>query len=98
MARLKIINLKKTRIFLGKLPKSLGEKAFWTFLGLFILALMIGGSIFYKYNILSKEFEVALPEKSLQFEEKNYQQVLQIWQIKERDSKGVDSKEYPNPF
>ena len=67
-------------------------------MGLFILALMIGGSIFYKYNILSKELEVALPEKSLQFEEKNYQQVLQIWQIKERDSQEADSKEYPNPF
>jgi hypothetical protein len=98
MSKLRTINFKKIRLFFGKLPKILGENAFWTFLGLFIIALLIGGIIFYRYNILPKKVEVPSPEGILKFQEEDYQQVLQVWQAKELNFQEADLKEYPNPF
>jgi len=92
------IKTKKTKEFFQKLPRILGENAFLIFLGLLIIALILGGFIFYKYSILVAKMEPQVIEKPLQFKEKTYQAVLKFWQEKEKRFKEVDFKEYPNPF
>ena len=98
MINFRKINLIKIRNFLKKIPKILGEKAFLTFLGLLIIASLIGEAVFYKYNILIKKTEVSPPDTSLEFQEKNYQDVLKVWQDKEKNFEEADSRQYPNPF
>ena len=92
------IKTKKTKDFFKKLPRVLGERAFLTFLGLLVIALMSGGFIFYKYSILAAKTEPQVIKKPLQFKEKTYQEVLKVWQEKGKRFKEADFKEYPNPF
>ncbi len=96
--RLKQIKLKKIKKFFGKLPRILGEHAFLTFLGLLIIALILGGIIFYKYNILAEKEKPEVLEKPLTFEEKTYQEILKVWQEKEKKFEETDFKAYPDPF
>lgn len=91
----------KIKKFFKKLPRILGERAFLTSLGLIIIALILGGVIFYKYSIFIQKFSSQTlmgGEKPSQFNEKNFQEILKIWQEKEKKFKEADSKEYPNPF
>jgi len=92
------LKLKKIKDFLTKLPRTLGERAFLTFLGLLLIALIFGGLIFYKYSILVEKAEPEISEIPLKFKEKTYQDVLKIWQEKEKRFEEADLKEYPNPF
>ena len=89
---------KKIKDFLKKLPWILGEEAFLAFLGLFALALIFGGLVFYKYGVLAKKMDLQITEEPLQFKEETYQAVLKIWQEKETRFEETDLKEYPNPF
>lgn len=95
ISRLKI---KKIKEFLKKLPKTLGEKAFFVFLGLLLVALIFGGIIFYQSSILVKRAKVQITEKPLKFQEKTYQDILKIWQEKEKKFQEADWKTYPDPF
>ena len=92
------IKFKKIKDFLKKLPKTLGERAFLTFLALLLIALILGGLIFYKYSILTGKEEPTISEKPPQFEEKTYQTVLKTWQEKEKRFQEASTKEYPDPF
>jgi len=92
----------KIKQFFKKLPRTLGERSFLTFLGFLLIALILGGLIFYKYSFLvEKEPPTKIGEgveKPLKFNEKNYQEVLEIWQEKEKRFEEVNLKEYPNLF
>ena len=92
------LKVKKIKEFLKKLPRTLGERAFLTFLGLLLVALIFGGIIFYQYNILVKKAEVQITEELLQFQTNTYQDVLKIWQEREKKFQETDFKEYPDPF
>ena len=96
--RIPKLKIKKIREFLKRLPQTLGEKAFFVFLGLLLIALIFGGIIFYQYNILVKRAEVQITEEPLQFQERTYQDTLKIWQEKEKKFQEADLKEYPDPF
>lgn len=92
------LKLKTIKEKLAKLLKTLAERAFLVSLGLFAFALIVGGLIFYQYNILVPKTEPPLSEEPFQFQEKTYQKVLKIWQEKEKRFEEADSKKYPNPF
>lgn len=92
------VKTKKTNEFLKRLPRTLGDKAFLTFLVFLLMALIFGGIIFYKYNILIKKVQPEIVEKPIQFKEKAYQDVLKTWQGKEERFKETDLKQYPDPF
>lgn len=102
MFKLKKIKLKKIKNFLKSLPRTLGENAFLTFLGLLFVSLILGAFIFYQYSFLiGKEPPTKIgegAEKPLKFKEKTYQNILKIWQEKEERFKETDLKEYSNPF
>ena len=93
--RRKIKQLKK---ILTKPPFIISKHAFWTCLVLFILSLAIGANLFYKYNILAQRVEPEGLEQTILFNEKIYQQVLKIWQEREKRFQETDFKEYSNSF
>lgn len=94
------IKFKKIKDFLKNLPHTLGARAFLTFLGLLFLSLIFGGFVFYKYSILiEKETpQIITPEELNQFNKKTYEEVVKIWQEKEKRFESSESKEYPDPF
>ena len=92
------LKLKKIKDFLTKLPRTFGERAFLTFLGLLLIALIFGGLIFYKYSILVEKAEPEISEIPLKFKEKTYQEVLKVWQEKEKRFEEANFKIYPDPF
>ncbi len=95
MYKYKNLKLKK---FLGKVPLVITTHTFWACLILFILSLAIGANLFYKYNILVQRAEPEGLEQAVFFKEKTYQQVLEIWQEREKRFQEADFKEYPDPF
>lgn len=92
------IQKKKIKKIFRELPKKLALRAFLTFLILLLLFSILGGFIFYKYVFLVKKKEVEISEKPLQFKEKTYQAILEIWQTKEENLQKIEQKEYKNPF
>ena len=92
------LKIKETRQFLKKLPRTLGEKSFLTFLGLLLIALIFSGFIFYKYSFLAEKGKLEVLEKPLEFNEKVHQEVLKIWQEKEKKFEEANFKKYPDPF
>src|SRR3989344_5622951 len=76
----------------------LSEHAFLTFLGFLIMSLILTAAVFYKYGVQVKKTAPLTAEKALQFELKKYQDVVSIWQEREKKLKAVESKTYSNPF
>ncbi len=83
---------------LKNLPIILAQRAFLTFFVLFIFSLIISGMIFYQYSVLAKKKVPAGSEKLLKFEEKTYQEILKIWEEREKKFQEADLKTYSNPF
>jgi hypothetical protein len=98
MLKIKAIRLKNIKVSLGKLPKMLAKKAFLVFLGLFILSLTFGVFIFYEYRTKIREGLPEAAEKQLKFRTEIYNNILEIWQKREKIFKQTSSKSYPNPF
>jgi len=98
--KITIIKFDKIKIFFRRLPRILGGRAFLFFLILFFLDLIFSGLVFYKYSFLvqRKETEISQFEQPVQFKEKTYQDVLKIWQEREKRFNEADAKQYPNPF
>ncbi len=92
------LKIKNFKTFFKKLPRISGERAFLTFLVFLFLALIFGAFTFYKYGILIGREKPEALEKPLQFQEKTYQNVLKIWQEKEKRFNEADSKTYPDLF
>lgn len=92
------IETKKIKEFIKRLPKMLAENSFLTFLAFFLIGLIFGCLVFYKYGILIQKAKPEAIEEPLKFDEETYQDILKIWQEKEKKFKEVDFKEYPNPF
>ena len=84
--------------FFRKAPRIIAERAFLSFLALFFISLIAGGLIFYQYNILAKKKEANPAENPLQFNEKTYEDVLKIWQEREKKLKEAGTKKYFDIF
>jgi len=92
------LKFKKITDPLRKLPRILGEHTFSTFLGLLLIALILGALIFYQYSFLVGKTKPEIFEKPLKFKEETYQEVLKIWQGREKEFKEIDLKECQDPF
>ena len=92
------IKTKKIKDFLKKLPRTLAEKSFLTFFILLIFALIIGCLIFYQYSFLVEKRKPEVLKTPLKFQEKTYENVLKIWQEKEKRFEEADLKIYSDPF
>lgn len=98
MFGLKKTEFKKIGRFFRKLPKYLGENAFLTSLEFIFISLILGTLLFYKYSILPERKEPRVLEKSLLFDEKNFQEFLKTWQERQKKLEEVESKTYFHPF
>ena len=98
MKKIPKINTKKIIDFVKKLPWILGKKAFLTFLISLFIWIIIGGIIFYQSIFSLKNEDVKILEKQLMFKEKNYQNILEVWEEKEKNIEEINSKQYINPF
>ncbi|MDP2672676.1 MAG: hypothetical protein Q8O84_02595 [Nanoarchaeota archaeon] len=76
----------------------MAERAFLSFLILFLISLISGGFIFYQYNILVNREEVKTLENLLKFDEKTYKDVLNIWQEREKKFEETANKKYFDIF
>ena len=94
-SKIKRNNLKGRLI---KLPRVLGERAFLTFLGFLVIALILGGLIFFQYGFLAQKKEPQIEEKPAQFKEQTYEAVLKIWQEREKRFQEIDFQSYPILF
>ena len=83
---------------LSRIPKILGERPFFTFLGLLVVALAIAGIVFYKSVVLIKKANQQTPQKTLQFDRGAYEKLLEEWGGRERRFNAIESKTYPDPF
>jgi len=72
--------------------------AFLVFMFLFLVSLILGGTMFYKYGIVALRAEPEPEAVSVRFQEKVYQEILKEWQIREKRFKTADYKEIPELF
>jgi len=96
--KIEAIKFDKIKIFFKKLPRFLGERAFFTFLGLLFIFLIFAAFLFYKYIFLVERVQPEIAEEPLQFNEKLFQEILEKFDERERKFKETDLKQYPNPF
>ncbi len=91
--------LKKIKIEkIKKLPRVLEKNAFLTFLILLFLALIFGGITFYRYSIMVQRMEPEILKAPIQFKEETFQEILRVWQEREKEFKETELKEYPDLF
>jgi len=89
---------KAIKKFLGDLPRKLAIAPLSAFLVLLALSLLIGVLIFYQKVILVKKSESESAQSVVCFEEKTYQNILDIWAKREQRFKAADSKKYLDIF
>lgn len=92
------IKIKKIKNFLVNLILFIIKHDFLVCLFLFLLSLLFGVFLIYKYSILAQKVEVGEVGQSFLIKEQSYQEILKIWQEQEEIFKQADSKEYSNPF
>ncbi len=83
---------------LSRFPAWLAVHAFLTFMMLFVLAVGIGGLVFYQYNVLAEKTESRVEEQPSQFKEEVYKEVLDEWTDREKRFSETDTQTYPDPF
>lgn len=98
MFKLKKPKLDKIKKFFKKWLRILGENPFLTSLALILLSLIIGSFIFYKYSVLVEEKEPENISKPSFLDEKAINDVLTIWQDRQKKSEEADLKTFPDPF
>ena len=95
MKKIKTDKLKK---FFEKLPRSLAEQCFRSFLILVAFALIFGGVLFYKYSILIEKKEPEISKSPIQLKEQILNKVSDKWLEREIKFNGTETKNYPDLF
>ena len=89
---------RQNRKWIKKIPGKLAEKAFVDSLLSILLALLLWGGLFYKYNILLNKSDLEIEEAFLKLKIDDYQEILAIWQEMQVNFDRADFKNYINPF
>lgn len=92
------IGTQKTRIFFQKIPKTIGEHFFLSFVFVVLLASIIGAFIFYRFVFSIKNAAINILERPVFFNEDVYKKVLEEISAREKIIQELDSKQYSNPF
>jgi len=92
------INLSKIKYKLKVLPGLLAKHSFVTFLGLFILSLVLSGLIFYVYVLLVEEVEIEITKNPLNFNEEGHKKVLKEWERREKLFYEASFNQFLDPF
>lgn len=89
---------KKAEKSCGNFLKCSAKRPLLSFIVLFLTVLVIGGWLFYQYNILAQAAEPKTAGEAVRFQKDVYQQILKMWQSREAQFKAAGSKNYINPF
>lgn len=81
-----------------RLAEILVKKTLLIIFLLFIFSLILGIFIFYQSYFLIQKKAIQPKEEIPFFEEKIYQEILEIWQKKEKNFSEANLREYPNLF
>lgn len=92
------IETKKTVDFFKKIPRTIGEHFFLSFVFAALLAFLIGALIFYRFVFLTKNAALNILERPVFFNEDVYKKVLEEISNREKIIQELDSKQYSNPF
>jgi len=92
------VKTKKIKHFFKKIPKKLAVYAFLTFLGTLLIFLILSAFIFYQNVTLAQKKEIEVSESPLGFDETTYQQVLDVWEQREKRFNELNFEEYLNIF
>ena len=98
MFKIKKKQLRKIKNLLKTIPRIIGKRAFLTSLALFLVAIILGGLVFYEYIILAEQKKSEITQKVIYFDEKGLQEILNIWQERQSKFDQADFKQYLNPF
>ncbi len=80
------------------MPRFLAEKSFLTSLLFILLALVLGGILYHKYDFLASKNEPQPNEVSLKLQSKAYLSVLAEWQERQAKFESADFKNWSDPF
>lgn len=89
---------KRIKGFFKKLPRTIGEHFFLSFLFFVLLAIIFGGIVFYRYIFLAENTEINILERPVFFNIDVYNKVLEELQNREKIIQELDSVQYSNPF
>lgn len=89
---------KKAKKVLSEIPRILAENAFLAFLGMLLMSLFLAGILFYKYSVSVEKAELKAVDQSVGFKMEAYNEVLRVWQEREKRFREAGSKDYSNPF
>jgi len=81
--QLQVAQIKKS---LFAVPRWMGENAFFGFLILFFIALLISSLVFYRYVFTARNTELQADITEARFQEQILQNILQTWGERERKS------------
>jgi hypothetical protein len=81
-----------------KACQAIAQHFFGAFLVVFVLVLVIGSIVFYKYSILAQKTEAPTFANQVQFDDDLYQKLLEICRGRGEKFQSLQTKEYPNPF
>lgn len=74
------------------------QKPLVIFLILFSLAVILGSLIYYQKISLARKKMTETRLKPTEIDEKTYEEILKIWQEKEKKFQEADFRKYPDPF
>lgn len=86
-----------TRKGLKKFLADSAKRPFLSCLIVFLVTLILGGILFFKYSILAQKTKPE-PLKPVLLKEELHQEILEFWQEQERKFNEADFKEYPELF
>jgi len=92
------IEAKKINKFLSKAPEAIARHPFCACCLLFLLSILIGAILFYKYDFLAQKTPPLITGKKVLLNEEAYNNVLMIWGEQEERFEEVDFKTYSSPF
>lgn len=89
-------DLRRVKSFFEKLFFAFAENVFLSCLGLFLLALIIGGAMLYK-TVFSLNLKTGGIDQ-IKLEKEKYDNILKIWDKEGQKNREADTKEYKKLF
>jgi len=96
--KLSLDNIIKSAKRVKRLPRFIATHAFVGFLLFLAIACLVGGLIYYKYDILARNSERKTATAPLRFDEKTYGSILEQWKTREEKLQNTETRSYPDPF
>jgi hypothetical protein len=91
-------NIKKVFLFFKNLPWLIGENAFYFFIVMIFIAIVLG-AFFFVRNVIQIEHRISInPSQLPVLNEKALKEILNSWQLRQDKFNGVNGKIYPNLF